>query len=65
MCTSYMSSKFTCSFKTKITLLTLEGFFSSVYPLMYLKLISVLKGFVTILTNIWLTFFMDEFVEPQ
>ena len=61
----YVPGKLTRGLIALITMRALERLFPDVNPLMKVKLVLVFEAFLAESADVWLTFHMDQFVEPQ
>ena len=61
----YVSGKLARRLVALITMRALERLFPDVNPLVKVKLVLVFEAFLAESADVWLTFHMDQFVEPQ
>ena len=60
-----MPGKLTRCLIALITMRALERLLPNVNPLVKVKLVLVFETFLAEFADVWLTFYMDQFVEPQ
>ena len=65
MSCSYVSGKLTRRLVALITMGALERLLPNVNPLVKVKLVLVLEAFLAESADVWLTFHMNQLVEPQ
>ena len=60
-----MSGKLACCLIALITMGTLKRLLPNVNPLVKVKLVLVFEALFAKSADVWLTFYMNQFVEPQ